>query len=105
MLKNGIHEAELVMTEPYRNDHGRRQRFVFRLMDGELISTSAAASSVMRGRLGHLVSGMLGRAVEPEEFINLELFVGQRFLLVTEQKKSRAGVTFPEVLHILPVTG
>lgn len=69
-------------------EYGKRVAFIFELVEkdyeGIELSTVANARYTPNTRAGKFLSAMLGRAIEPEEKINIDSLVGKVYEVLTD---------------------
>ena len=99
-VPSGNYRAEFLGAEPMKpNDYGTSARFTFRVLKGEHAErTTSCLASIdrppsARNKLGKILGGLAGKAIEAGEKLNSDDFVGQEYLIaVVENKNGNTSV-------------
>ena len=107
-VKAGIYKAELINVGNHHNGIEERVNFQFSIADGDyngaIISRATKQHWTPESKLAQTVSGVLGRAMRPEEFkreIDLKGMVGKKCYLWITEETDRQGNIYPSINQVM----
>lgn len=90
-------------TEPHA-EYGKGVRFKFKVQGGEQDGQEASVICGLekpaspKNRLGRILGGLTGKAVEPGQTITVEQYIGKQYLLQVEAAPSGTGTRVATVM-------
>jgi hypothetical protein len=88
----GVYNAKFVAVYPTKHaEYGDGYRFEFEVLSGEfagrLVSRVTGNEPTPANILGRLLNGLVGRELAPKEEIDVNVLVGQPYLVTVEETK------------------